>query len=643
MILGDTNVKMLRMLSRWILSFLLVWITTSAEATIRVDQAVAGMDGYARQERWIPVVFQFHNSGADFQGTLEVSKGQTTFRKSLDLASGADKRVELILYYSGYYEQISYRILDNNRIVMENKLETRLLNYTDNLVMVISDGESNHQFMNGEQNPWGGKTFVVYLKSADLYSEWLAYSVADAVAIGIVSSREIPSSRWKALIQYAATGGTLVLSAGTDLSILKDPLLTENLPRISVPLSLSSNADFLASYWPSSSTSSSSPFPTVSIPVQRVDAGPEDGSLLALSTGESLITSSPYYKGNIIYFAFDYTRLPDSLRNIFARFWNTAVFPSRPDPPAFQNNFRKHLEELPRVQKYLYDIPGLKLPELKWFGLFFFVYFCFIGPLQFLLLKFLKKNSLMWFTFPGLVLLFSVLSFGYSEFRHTSHGKITQVAVVELYPALNQQITYQAYGTAISESGTFNFQAVPDNSYLRKFAQQAITYQPEPYTLSEDLPRTLVGENLKTWSFRTFDALSSQDIALPVEVRVRIVGDTVEGTVLNGTREPILESMFIYDSRNVAQLGVIEAGEKRSFRIALSHAVPPAGYPQAQVADLLDLYNPSYAAPHFFFGKQENLNGEISINGKSRKTQCTRFVSVFVSPDREDSEAAGKQ
>lgn len=602
-------------------------LSSTATAAIRIESATIGLDGYVRAERWAPVVLELQNDGNDFQGTLELLKGDTIFRKSLDLAGGSQKKVELIYYHSSYFEQLSVRILDaKGRVVNQQRLEVRMLNYQDNLVLVLSDDTYSHQFLNGQQNPWGGKTFVAYMKSGALPSEWIAYSSADAIAIGSLSPAQLRPQLWNGIVQYAASGNMLIFSAATSAAVLQDPLLRENIPGISPDLNRVSNGSFLVSKWASRS---SEEFPAFAIPAQTLSTRPCDRQLVVTADGASLITSSPFYKGNIIYFSFDYSRLPENLSIVFANFWNDLIHVTAASPPVFAKPFRKRLEENARIQKFLYDVPGLRLPDVKWFSLFFFIYLCAIGPFQYLALKVLKKNSLLWITFPAIILIFSAVSFGYSRFRHSAETRITQAVVQEIFPQLHTQTTYQVYGMAAVNSGTFEFQAIPENSFLRKFAFEAFTYQPEPYQFSEDLPRKLVGETLKNWTFRTFDGIASGPPSIEIDVRIQAQGDEIRGQVTNLSDQPLQESFFLYDMRNAVQLGLIPADATRSFSLRLnsSSAVP---FSEPQLRDLLDLYSLSYADPHFFFGRIDNTKGEIVINGTKRPTVCTKYIAVYV-------------
>ena len=615
------------MRTRLIAILLFLSAAVPALAGIRVEEVTAGADGYIRGERWIPVVFQLQGAGGSFQGVIEVVRGNTIFRKSVDLGAGASKRVELMVYQSSYYDPIEYRIRDSQeKVITRNRIDTRILNYQDNVLLVISGTDFSHQFLNGVQNPWGGKTFVSYMDPGQMFSEPIAYSAVDAVALGNVSLPEIAPAARKALLLYAATGGTLICSAATNLSVLQDPAVRYVLPSISAELTLLNHGEFLVSRWTARSTSA---FPALTIPAQEVRPGPADNVLVAQTADLSLVTSSPFYKGNIIYFAFDYTRMPEDVGSIFPGYWNDLIYPTTSGPPAFGRPFRQRLENNPRAQRFLYNIPGLALPDVKWFALFFFVYLIAIGPLQYLILTRLKKNALLWTTFPVIILAFTGAALGYGKFRRNTDQRIRHVQVLDAFPSLGMQYRYQAFGTALSESGKFTYQAVPENSFMTKAALQAFTYLPEPFTLSEDLPHCIVGENVKTWTYRTFDAVSAEPLALPVAVTAEIDGGKLTGTVTNSGQTAITNSFFVYDSKNSAPIGRLNAGGTLPFSLELNNTSPPP-FAESHLRGLLDLHGLSLTNAHFFFGEILDEPGAIAINGQDRPTDCLQYIAVYI-------------
>lgn len=610
--------------------FLTIFLFSAAAPAfcgVRLTKVVAGMDGYIRGERWIPVVFEAQGTGASFQGTIEVSRGETVFRKSIDLSAGSQKRIELLVYQTNYYEPLEYRVLDDTgHIVAKDRIDTRVLNYQDNLILVLSSSEYNHQFLNGVQNPWGGKTFVSYMNPSDSYTEPIAYSGADAVALGNISLTELTPSQRKALLLYAATGGTLICSPVTHLSVLQDPAIRRVLPAISAELSLLSHGEFLVSRWTARSTD---PFPALTIPIQQVRPAPSDNVLVTQPPDLTIVSSSPFFKGNIVYFAFDYTRMPEAVSAIFPQYWNDLIYPAAAGPPAFGMPSRWKLEEMIAPQKFLYDIPGLKLPDVKLFALFFFAYLIAIGPLQYFILSRLKKNALLWTTFPLIIIVFTGAALGYSKVRRTTDQRIRHVQVLEAFPELDMQQKYQCFGTALSDSGKFTYQALPENSFMTKSGRQPLTYLPEPFTLAEDLPHSIVGENVKTWTYRTFDAIGVESMKFPVELTAEFHNSTITGTVRNAGRSTLTNTMFVYDSKNSAPIGEIRSGSSKTFSIELNNLSPPP-YSALDLQRLLDLRGLSLSNPHFLYGEMHDAPGEVVINGKNRATDNLQYFGVFV-------------
>jgi hypothetical protein len=610
------------------LFFILLFAVSTADATLRIDKKIVGLDGYVRNDRWIPVVFHVSNFVSEFRGTLEVLRGDTIFKKSLELGPGSSRKIEILVYITNYSEPLRYRIRSlNGNLITEGPLTQSLLNYQDNLILVISNGDYNHQFISGVQNPWGGKTFVGNLKPSELFSNFIAYTSADAIAIGSLNTAELDPQEWQSLLLYGASGGTLITSPFTDFSVLQDQSLRKVLPSISPELTEASNGEFLQSRW---ATKTTEPFPTISVPAQKIAANPSQLVLAELTPGIALITSSPFYKGNIVHFAFDYTRVPESVRLQFAGYWNEAIFPSISTPPMFGEPYRPRLEDNPRIQRDLYNIPGLELPDVKWFALFFFGYLMIIGPFQYLLLNFFKKNAMLWTTFPLIILVFTGAAIGYSKYRQSNKGKITQVSVVEAFPELHNQITYQVYGSAVSDSGTFDFQAVPENSYISKSSRPGARFAVEPFVLSEDYPHTLTGESLKSFSFRSFDAISNQQESNGIQITAHIEGERLYGTLKNNGPYNFKEAFFYYTRTNAATFGSVEKGETRKFEIQLNNR-STLPFSEPHLRSLLDLGTLSHGYPHFFFGETNKSDGVLKIDGKDRRTDCTRYITVYVS------------
>lgn len=145
-----------------LIALALLAVSSSLQAQIRVEKTTVGLDGFIRGDRWFPIVFQISNFGAAFQGTLQVSRGETLFQKTLELAPGASRKVEMLVFMPNNSESLGYRILDSHQnAIKQGTLTSQMLNYQDNFILVVSDSDYNHQFLSGIQNPWVEKLLSV--------------------------------------------------------------------------------------------------------------------------------------------------------------------------------------------------------------------------------------------------------------------------------------------------------------------------------------------------------------------------------------------------------------------------------------------------------------------------------------------------
>ena len=82
---------------------LVLFLSTEAHSTIVVENVVSGIQGFARADRWVPIVLNVTSTSGDFHGTIEINQGMAFFRKSIDLAARTKKRIVLLAYVSSYY------------------------------------------------------------------------------------------------------------------------------------------------------------------------------------------------------------------------------------------------------------------------------------------------------------------------------------------------------------------------------------------------------------------------------------------------------------------------------------------------------------------------------------------------------------
>jgi hypothetical protein len=87
-----------------------------------------------------------------------------------------------------------------------------------------------------------------------------------------------------------------------------------------------------------------------------------------------------------------------------------------------------------RLRELLADIPGVAPLPLSWLALFAAIYLLAIGPLDYVVLRLLKRQPLTWVTFPLMVAVFSAVALVGTSVVKGSQAIVTRYEVVDVLP-----------------------------------------------------------------------------------------------------------------------------------------------------------------------------------------------------------------
>jgi len=187
--------------------------------------------------------------------------------------------------------------------------------------------------------------------------------------------------------------------------------------------------------------------PAVSAGVLDVD--PRGADVLAAAGGRPLILRSVLGRGRITFVAFDPCGAPFDAWRGMAGFWVGLLDLSSRAAPADEERRRGNdygwgsidtTIGSPRVRELLAVHPEIPLPSLGWAFLLIFVYVLLVGPVDYIVLRRLRKMELTWVTFPAIVLVFSAVTLagGSSIASHPPVARETHV--VDCLPA--EELTF---------------------------------------------------------------------------------------------------------------------------------------------------------------------------------------------------------
>jgi hypothetical protein len=269
----------------------------------------------------------------------------------------------------------------------------------------------------------GGGIEVANLQADELPEEWQAYGALEALVWIDGRATEIRSSaQVDALKQWISSGGKFCVARANAID-LAGTAIAELLP---VRLGSIRQMESLGG--------------------GRFPEGPEgkaavlecvvrQGAVRADREGIPLVVESSRDAGRILFLAADPSREPFSGWSGAGPFWRWLLRIPAPQPPSRPED---QTAPLAIGSVSLADqagrFPDVAAPEIGGLFLLIVLYLIVVGPLDYLLLRWLRKLEYTWFTFPAYVALFTlfILLVGGAFIQRAAHQR--EIAVVDYYP-----------------------------------------------------------------------------------------------------------------------------------------------------------------------------------------------------------------
>jgi len=383
--------------------------------TLEVQAGYDGMGTY-RNGFWFPVAVTVSNTGGDSVGTLTITgDGLGSFEYVLDLPQGARKRVVLPVVHTafGNRAQLSLRI-DGERVVKKMITLNQIGPERPTLAVISSDATVLNSLQAAEFSPVAG-TALVRLDAALLPDDAALLAGLDAIFIHDLATAELSAAQREALLLWTRLGGQLILGGG--------PRAERTLPGLAGVSPVEVGA--LRADAPSASLAVfarrpelAAELPGLTINEVRLRDGARalDGAGLLIARDEGA--------GKVIFTAFDLAALRGWAGE--AALWQQAIeiAPRAHIGPSFRwlgdNLLRNALRS-----------SVIWLPPLWVVLALMATYIVVVGPLNFLLLRRLRRIELAWVTTPLIALGALGLTYGGSLMLRGPEAQVVQLAVVQ--------------------------------------------------------------------------------------------------------------------------------------------------------------------------------------------------------------------
>jgi hypothetical protein len=552
---------------------------------------------------WFPVRVTLDNpaGGANLRVRVEVNlTGDVggsanlvgVYARDVDLPSPSRKQVTLYTFASNFSHTLEVRLLQGESVIASTRVAIDPQEPVNTAIVgVVSSDSSLLNLYEGEQvghpeqapvsSRWGGPTVVTtqaarakiaHLSPDDIPPLTAGLNSLAALVVDDADTGVLSQEQRDAVASWIGRGGTLVVSTrpgGADTLAGFTDLLPVSASGTRTLNSLKGLSDLVVT--PLDAAGS---FIVPEAQLRTDIAGAP--RLLAAQDGVPLVAMRDLGRGQVVYLAVSPEAAP-------LKGWDGVV-------PLVKRLLAEHPISLvygaSRAAQYgpptqifdtygtIFDLPALDLPEPFLLAAFMLIYILFVGPINYIILKRMRRAELAWITIPAMVAVFAALA--YFIGLQSKGGELLTVRgnVVHTAPGLERAEVRQYLGLFSPIRRTYRLQIGSDataaeiDPYGYSYGGGGGNGKP-PLVLAGGASTTIENVNVNTWSLRSFVAESTVRTESPLEANLRLGDDTIEGTVRNRSNAG-LQDVVLLRGAAVQYIGYIAPGNEVPVKLDIT-------------------------------------------------------------------------
>ena len=396
--------------------------------------AEAGFNGYAKVDTWLPVRVALSSVVAVEGEVVIVSEEATGMRYATPVALTPGVRRDLTLYAPPGSNAVRVDFVSMGRVLASAQPALRLLSRQDRVVVVLGDPPDGFNFLTALPTPFDGRSYVAHITLDQLPDRSAALASIDAVVLSNADTAAFSGAQHAALRAWLVDGGHLIINGGPGAALTLAGLADVAPARASSAL-IATALDGLLDFARPDALSPLADADRGDLLAQATVLSPAapDAQTLAASRDTPLMMRRELGRGLVDQLAFDATLAP-------ARDWagRTAVFGSilggRVDLPnalgAIRRDARRDTRDDYPALVAARALPGAALPAFWVVAGFLVLYVLCLGPLNFMVLRRLRRPELAWISIPVLVTAFTVLGLATGFRLRGNEPQIHRLSVV---------------------------------------------------------------------------------------------------------------------------------------------------------------------------------------------------------------------
>ncbi len=557
------SVILMGLLALWLAGF-----PGQALAQITME-ARLGLQGTLRLGKWNVVTVQVHNTGAPVMGTLGIrtwlgseARGDLhsmTLSRAIDLPSGARKRLTFAVPITSIADLVDVSLHAGAQVLATQRLDLREALHAEQVIVGLTQDVSLDFLATVFRQT---ATRVVYLPPADMPPHWSAYDSITTVVVKGLSLQALSEAQHTALCAWLANGGTLLVAADAQYTLLMEPRMRALLPVEVTGVQQVAGLPALAAAY-------DAPFPET--PISMARARLTHGEILLGTPEAPLLAQRRFGTGRVLFLGVDYATPPFAAWPGRAALWRTIL--STPDAVDFGRMFAElgMLDDSHPIVKLL-GRPVLALPSHLKLGGYVLAY-CSLLALLFWRMS--RHPARVWRYWGGVALLIVALSV-YAVGPWLEQGLQQEAlffdgTILEVLPETDYTHMSGHLGVFSVRGGQFALPMQPPDTILRHTFTRGVGQAGQHLEAHLAPGFTLDNIVLAPWALRVFSTESMVPTPLRIAAQRHAGGLTVQ---VSNRGTAALHGAIVVSQGKLFTLGLIAPGEVLSDEIypALHHA-----------------------------------------------------------------------
>jgi hypothetical protein len=515
----------------------------------------AGYDGGYRTGEWFAVEVNIGNDGPDVSAVLEWSfPGQPeeqTFQRAIELPRGARKRILLDVFAGGFARNGLVRLLDGSNELVRQDVNLESFDESVFLIGVVSSDPALLNSLEAQQVAGFSNTRVRHITTSGLPESPAELRGLNALFLHDVDTAALGPAQREAIGLWVSQGGQLVISGGVNAQKVSGGLL--DLLPVQAPGALVQGD--LAPLAGLANTNTLPP--NANIAISQAQPRPQAEQV---PPGSGLIYRWRYGSGLVLFSAFYLS----SLRGWAGEgaLWGQLL----ERQPTLLPGAGATLHRFNLLDRGVLDLPALNLPSTWTILLFLLIYILIIGPLNYVVLRRLRRLEFAWLTIPLIVLSFAAGLYLVGRVVRGGQPQFNQVAVVQGVEGQNRGAATSFIGLFSPSRSSYTL-AFPAATLVSSGSSRSFLMSRFDTVVADEAGAPTLDVFADVASVTTIVAEAAIDLPLNVQSSLMLDGSGVAGEIRN-TGTTALEDVTIVRGDMFAQLGTLAPGANQQVSSA---------------------------------------------------------------------------